>query len=72
MIKLCDDYFLKNLSIIFKHYIGFGVFSDSWEKPNIVLIDIQNDKQLINNYRPVSLLPICSKIFGKIVFNWDF
>ena len=29
----------------------------------------KNDKQLIKNYKPVSLLPVCSKIFEKIVFK---
>ena len=29
----------------------------------------KGDKQLIKNYRPISLLPICGKKFGKIVFN---
>ena len=27
------------------------------------------DKQLINNYRPISLIPICGKLFEKIVFD---
>ena len=29
----------------------------------------KGDKQLIINYRPVSLLPICRKVFKKIIFN---
>ena len=29
----------------------------------------KGDKQLLQNYRPVSLLPICSKIFEIIIFN---
>ena len=29
----------------------------------------KNDKQCIKNYRPVSLLPICSKIFERFLFN---
>ena len=30
---------------------------------------LKGDKQIINNYRPVSSLAICSKIFEKITFN---
>ena len=29
----------------------------------------KGDKQLIKNYRPISLLPICGKILEKIIFN---
>ena len=29
---------------------------------------IKDNKQIVNNYRPVSLLPICSKIFEELVF----
>ena len=29
----------------------------------------KKDKQTISNYRPISLLPICSKMFEKLVFN---
>ena len=33
---------------------------------------IKNDKPLIKNYRPVTLLRICSKIFKKVIFNLLF
>ena len=29
----------------------------------------KGDKQLIKNYRPISLLPICGKFLEKIIFN---
>ena len=63
MVELCDDSLLQLLSIIFQKCLNSGVFPDSWKKSNIVSIYKKNNKQLINNYRPVSLLPICSKIF---------
>ena len=72
MVKLCDDSPVKPLSIIFQKCIHSGVFPDSWKKSNIVPIHRKNDKQLINNCRSFTLLPICSKIFEGIIFNSIF
>ena len=72
MVKLCDDSPVKPLSIIFQKCIHSGVFPDSWKKSIIVPIHRKNDKQLINNCRSVTLLPICSKIFKGIIFNSIF
>ena len=40
-----------------------------WKKSNAVLIHKKGDKQLFQNYFPVSLLPICSKIFENLIFK---
>ena len=49
-----------------------GIFPSDWKKGNIVPVHKKNDKQRLNNYRPISLLPICSKIFERIIFNKMF
>ena len=41
----------------------------NWKNSNLVPIRKKGHKQLLQNYRPVSLLPICNKIFERIVFN---
>ena len=39
------------------------------EEINICPIHKKSEKQIIKNYRPVSLLPICGKIFERLIFN---
>ena len=39
------------------------------KKSNIVPVHKKHDKQLVTNYRPISLLPTFRKIFEKIIFN---
>ena len=34
-----------------------------------VTVHKKGDKQIIKNYRPMSLVPICSEILEKIIFN---
>ena len=43
-----------------------------WKKGNVVPIQKKYDKQCLKNYRPISLLPICGKIFEKLIFNEMF
>ena len=69
MIKICDKAILEPLSMIYKNCIDTGIFPDSWKKSNIVPVHKKGDKQLLENYRPVSLLPMLGKVFEKILFN---
>ena len=45
------------------------MFSDNGEKSNIILVHKKGNKKLLQNYRPVLLLPISSKIFERLIFN---
>ena len=41
----------------------------SGKKADVVPIHKKGNKQTLKNYRPVSLLPICSKIFERLIHN---
>ena len=45
------------------------MFPDIWKKSNICRINNKGGKLLINNYRPVSLLPTFRKILERLIFN---
>ena len=49
-----------------------GTFPDDWKRNNVVPVHKKEDKNLIKNYRPISLLPIFSKILERLIFNSIF
>lgn len=63
---MCDKFLVKYLLILFQSSIKSSQFPDIWKKSKIILLHKKNDKQLIQNNRPISLLPIFSKIFEKL------
>ena len=69
MIKIGDESILKTFLILFKNSLKLSYYSDIWKKSNIIPAHKKNDKQLLNNFRP-----IFRKIFEKIIFNriYDF
>ena len=69
MLKICGDSICRPLSIIFKICLRTGIFPLEWKKANIVPIHKKGDKQTVINYRPVSLLPICGKVFERLLYN---
>ena len=72
MVKVCGPSIYKPLEIIFNQCLETGVFPSEWKKGNIVPIHKKGDKQMLQNYRPVSLLPICGKILERLMFNEMF
>ena len=58
--------------MIFKQYIETVIFTSEWKKGYIVSIHKKGDKQILKNYRPVLLLPICGKILERLLFNEIF
>ena len=69
MIKLCGEPILIPLTLIFQSAIKHGEFPDSWKKGNIIPVHKKDNKNLLKNYRPISLLPIFGKIFEKVIYN---
>ena len=72
MFKLCDDSLCRPLELILKDCLANGIFPSDWKKVNIVPGYKKNDKQCLNNYRALSLQPIYSKIFQRLIFNEIF
>ena len=72
MLKLCDKSIITPLSILFQNCIDTRTFPDTWKKSNIVPVHNKGDREIVDNYRPVSLLPILGKTFARIIFNSIF
>ena len=72
MLKVCGYSICVPLEMIFKQALLTGVLPSEWKKGNIVPIHKKSDKDNIENYRRVSFLPICGKIFERLIFNEMF
>ena len=62
MLKLSSPSTIKPLLIIFRYCLKFETFPDYRKKSNVVPVYKKDIKQIVNNYRFVSLLHICSKV----------
>ena len=69
MLLLCDDSVCIPLQIIYRNILSTSIYPDIWKLANVTPIFKKGDKQLITNYRPIPLLPICGKILEKLIFN---
>ena len=67
MIQLCGKEIILPLQLLFKSMLEEGIFPDDWKKSNVVPVHKKESTNLIKNYRPISLLPILSKIFERLM-----
>ena len=60
MLEMCVKSIHKSLEYIFLASLNDECFPLKWKKANVVPIHKKDDKQILKNYRLVSLLPICA------------
>ena len=71
VIKLCSKYIALSLRLIFQSILNDGVFPADSRKRDVPCHK-KYSKNLIKNYRPVSLLPIFSKMFERLTYNFIY
>ena len=65
MLKLSNKAICTHFHMIFTSCLETRVFPIHWKKVNPVPIHKKESKQFAKNYRLVSLLPICGKVFER-------
>ena len=66
--KLLKDSFLvlsDKLTYLFNFSIQSSLFPDQWKKALVIPIPKPGDLKKVENYRPISLLPLPGKIWKK-------
>ena len=67
ILKICNTLFSEKLADIINLVFKTGIFPDLCKLAKIIPIFKKDDPLLCVNYRPISLLPIFSKIFEKLI-----
>ena len=69
MPKIYSQFLLKPLIHICYLFISQGIFPEQLKITNVIPLYKSDDSMSFNNYRPVSVLCVLSKIFEKIMYN---
>ena len=69
LLKLAAPYISKSLAYICKLSMKTSIFPDDWKKAKVTPIFKSGDRSDVGNYRPISILPIVSKIIERAVHN---
>ena len=69
LLKASKTVVCKPLTLIINQTLTSGIFPDTLKIAKIIPLFKKGDKTLLENYRPISILPAISKIFERIMFN---
>ena len=67
LLKECADQIALPLWILFRESIEAGVVPDGWKKANVTPVHKKGNTSSVENYRPISLTPVVSKVLEKLV-----
>ena len=72
LLKTCSSSLAKPITLIINQSLATGIFPDLLKIAKVIPIFKKDNEQLFDNYRPISLLPVISKVFEKVVHIQTF
>ena len=71
-MKAAGPVICENLVFLINKSLSEGIFPSSLKLAKVLPLHKNGSKDDVNNYRPISLLVVWSKIFERVVFNRFF
>ena len=68
-LKLALPFIENSLAFVFNTSIETSIFPDSWKLARVTPIFKNEDRAEKSNYRPISVSPVISRLFEKLVTN---
>ena len=69
LLRECSDLIANHLCSIFNQSIVTGVFPDEWKLSKVIPLFKRGERSDLNNYRPISIIPVVAKVFERIVYD---
>ena len=69
VVKASSSIISPILSKLFSNLMQDGIFPEELKLGNVTPIYKKDNKQLLENYRPISTLPVFGKIFEKVIYS---
>ena len=69
MLQETAEVLAEPLSELFFQSTQLGMFPDRWKRAHVTPVHKKDNKQIKENYRPISLLSCIGKIMERVVFN---
>ena len=68
-LKLALTYIIKSLACMFNKFFETREFPGLWKTVKVIPIFKEGDTNAKEDYKPISVLPVVSRLFEKLVFN---
>ena len=61
------DVMAPRLSVVFGRLVRLGSFQSCWRQANVTYIPMGPPSSSVDNYRPISITSVLSKVFERLV-----
>jgi len=69
VVKQCIEQLKLPLTNIYNTSLESGIFPDKLKIAKVIPVHKKGDSRDVSNYRPISLLPVFSKLLEKLMYN---